>query len=115
MPPYCMLEPRPPYRKGQYVVDSMVFHVDLQNNYDAPLTIIADTIWKCLQNELLRVGSPDMIKEWKCLMLNIHSQIINQVDFPNQKLGDWIRPGETIQATCYRELNGCCNQFCNIM
>ena len=70
---YCMLEPRPPYRKGQVIIDTMVFHVDLQNNYDQPLTMIVDCMWKCLQNELIRVNSPGLIKEWKCLMFNIHS------------------------------------------
>ena len=104
---YCMLEPRPPYRKGQVVVDAMVFHVDLQRNYDAPLTILTEAMWRCLQTELIRTNTPGLVKEWKCLMLNIHSQMVNQVDFPNQRIGDWVRPGDTIQATCYRELNSC--------
>ena len=110
-----MLEPRPPHHKNVEVVDAMVFHVDLERNYDAPLTILPDAMWRCLQAELASKNLPGFVKEWKCLMLNMHSQIVNQVDFPNQRLGDWVRPGDKIQAICYRELSSCAVCYmCNI-
>ncbi len=70
---YCMMEAQPRTRNNNPTL-CMIFHIDLLNNYDQPLTHLVDCMWDCLYKHYLLEKRPKYITDWKCLMFNNRNQ-----------------------------------------